>query len=153
MSNILLNDTKGNHCTVVSGLPDLPERFYNTYETITQIAESFSSEEWGAFEAWYSHDGLQETLSEWFDYDILARYQTLTQDIDPHIDHGIITRKYLYLWNTGGSDVWTHWWHDNKITQSMRLQPFVWYDMDVGTTHSVSGIEHPRLGVSIICKN
>ena len=67
-----------------------------------------------------------------------------------HIDYG---RKYAfnYFLDTGGDNVWTHWYDaDKNIIESHRAEPFRWHMIAVNPElHSADGIEPGRQRVCI----
>jgi hypothetical protein len=95
---------------------------------------------------------LKEKLQPLFNFDITGRifYQIIKKGISTHKDVG---RKiiYNYLLDTGGADVYTNFYDEDKVTElfSVRIPVHTWHKMDVSYYHNVIGIEVPRVAISI----
>ncbi len=95
---------------------------------------------------------LTEKLQPLFNFDIKERvfYQIIKKGISTHKDVG---RKiiYNYILDTGGSDVHTNFYAEDKITElfSIKIPSHTWHKMDVSFFHNVVGIEKPRVAISI----
>jgi hypothetical protein len=95
---------------------------------------------------------LVELLQPFFEFDITKRifYQIIKKGISTHKDIG---RKiiYNYLLDTGGTDVYTKFYDEDKTTEmfSVNIPVHTWHQMDVSYYHNVVGVETPRVAISI----
>lgn len=95
---------------------------------------------------------LKRKLQPLFNFDITGRifYQIIKKGIDTHKDVG---RKiiYNYILNQGGNDVYTKFFNEDKVTEkfSIKIPKHTWHKMDVSFFHNVTGIETPRVAISV----
>lgn len=100
----------------------------------------------------YNNNILVQELQPLFDFDIKDRVfiQIIKKGISTHKDVG---RKiiYNYLLDTGGDNVYTHFYDEDKTTElyKVNLPVHTWHQMDVTHYHNVTGIEHDRIAISV----
>lgn len=133
----------------------IPENFYITDESymITHFVNSHPYPDYPYYRQYKCKDNtLKEKLQPLFDFDITDRifYQIVKKGISIHKDVG---RKiiYNYLLDTGGPDVYTNFYNEDKETElfSVKIPVRTWHKMDVSYYHNVIGIESPRIAISI----
>jgi hypothetical protein len=82
--------------------------------------------------------------------DMWWAFQFIRGDLKPHID--VVTKyKFVYLLDTGGTDVITKWYNDDQteIVDSVVLEPLRWHILKVDTWHSVQGVAPGQTRYSI----
>jgi hypothetical protein len=100
----------------------------------------------------YNYSILEDHLQPLFNFDITNRVfiQIIKKGISIHKDTG---RKiiYNYLIDTGGANVYTHFFDEDKKTElySVNIPVNAWHKMDVSYYHNVTGITHNRIAITI----
>lgn len=100
----------------------------------------------------YNNNTLVQELQPLFDFDIKDRVfiQIIKKGISTHKDVG---RKiiYNYLLDTGGDNVCTHFYDEDKTTElyKVNIPVHTWHHMDVSHYHNVTGIERNRIAISV----
>ena len=104
---------------------------------------------------------LFDWLTKTFNKPIIAYYQVMLNDIDPHVDRKR-TKAINYLIQTGGENATTIIYKEKakpgpykgKVTvaESKILKLKRWHSIDVTSIHSVKNIEssQPRISVSVM---
>jgi len=100
----------------------------------------------------YNSNTLVKILQPLFNFDIRGRifYQIIKKGISTHKDIG---RKiiYNYILDTGGEEVFTRFYEEDKVTESLsvKIPLHKWHKLDTTHYHNVTGIERPRVAISV----
>ena len=104
---------------------------------------------------------LFDWLTKTFNRPIIAYYQVMHNDIDPHVDRKR-TKAINYLIQTGGENATTFIYKQKAkpgpykgtvtVEESKILELNRWHSIDVTRIHAVKNIEsnHPRISVSVM---
>jgi len=138
----------------VNFLPTIPKELINSLEEIESFENVFPYPDFKHTYASYKvPKTLENFLQDFFDYSVVVRYQVIKQDLPIHVDVGINGIKYNYLLDTGGDSVITRFW--DKIESSQRIlfevksKSLSWHWLRIDTPHDVTGVEHPRISVTV----
>lgn len=99
-------------------------------------------------------DSFNAPVDEWCKANICDEmwwgFQFIKGDLKKHIDVGT-KYKFVYLIDTGGSDVITEWYNEfqTEVVDSVVLEPHKWHILKVDTWHSVRGIDPGKVRYSI----
>lgn len=97
-------------------------------------------------------DSNNELLNNWCQRyickDIYWGVQLMTEDLPVHVDEGT-TLKFVYLFQTGGDEVKTHFWQDGEIQETYVIPTNQWHTLKVDTEHSVVGIQPRERRISV----
>lgn len=129
----------------------------NNLASITTLPDYSPFKEYEKFKQFLITDqALLDYIQQFFNFDVKnnSYYQIIKEGVATHIDvdRSII---YNYLIDTGGNDVYTVWYQEDKITENYRIKiPVnVWHKLDVTTYHSVLGITGNRIAITVFEKN
>lgn len=92
---------------------------------------------------------LTACIQEQFNTDVQVRYQVALKDLAPHVDICKQEYKYIYVYNTGGSNVNTTFWKEDGSCINKICKSNTWYKLHVKTLHSVVGLIAPRLSITV----
>lgn len=135
--------------------PKVPQEFCITDETfmIEQFQPAHPYPDYPYYRQFKCYNNtLYEKLQPLFDFNIRDRifYQIVKHGISTHKDTG---RKiiYNYLLDTGGDNVYTNFYDENKTTEvfSVKIPSQTWHRLDVSYYHNVINIQKPRIAISI----
>lgn len=133
-------------------LPQLPQSI------VDQINFNFDDYERKSGRGVYTWtDSFNESVNEWCQKNICAEmywgFQIIRGDLGIHKDVGTLT-KFCYLLDTGGDNVITEFFEDDKITvvDSVNLEPHRWHILKVDTFHGIRGVDPGRIRFSITGK-
>ena len=109
---------------------------------------------------WYKVYDSNQELKDWVQLNFpveveLVEYIVSDQALPIHIDLGR-NSAYNYLIDTGGHNLVTQFYSDDKTTiiDSCEYQVNRWYQLNVGIPHSVEGTQtHPRFLISVTPKS
>ena len=76
------------------------------------------------------------------------RYQLLRDGIPKHVDVDRVM-CYNYILQSGGVNVETVWWDNDKEIYRTRLPEKKWHKINVSTEHSIENIETERVAISV----
>jgi hypothetical protein len=100
-------------------------------------------------------DSNNKLLNKWCQQNICADMywgvQLMSSDLPIHIDDGT-TIKFVYLLQTGGENVRTHFHTGDQITETYIIPNQTWHILRVNTEHSVEGIAKDSKRISITGK-
>lgn len=130
-----------------------PASLVASVDEVRGMENCFPSSEWAhVYASFKPPPQLVEWAEDHFHQLVLCRYQLIQADLEPHIDIGDEPWKYNLLLTTGG-DVRTRWWHNDHIVEEARLDPMMWYSLNVAQTHDAVGITSPRLSIVVRCRS
>lgn len=95
---------------------------------------------------------IENIIKDYINFDIKGKtyFQVVKNEIPIHVDKGrdII---YNYLFSTGGKEVYTVFYENDKTTEKFRVKiPLhTWHKMDVSNYHTVLGLEDVRAAITI----
>lgn len=134
-------------------LPEIPsppkQYLYSSLEQIRfNTTESmFFPGIYGSFRLGDSVD-LEGFFKPYFSFDTQGRfgYQYIGENILTHKDVGRV-ETYNFILDTGGDDVTTVWYDDDKTTviHEEVIKPMVWHKIRVDKYHTVTNITRPRI--------
>ena len=135
----------------VVDLPKIPEGLAITDPKILRQGKNMFSDDPSGDDWYFTHalsDELYNFLQQHFDFKIKANYQLIGKQLTPHTDLG---RKfaYNYLFLTGGDDVKTRWYDNEKVIYEVTAPLYTWHRIQVDVTHDISEITSPRLSLSV----
>ena len=135
-------------------LPEVPEQLIKSLDDIIQYpvtsGDYISTQYSNVFRTHYVELELEEWLKTIFDFPFLAQYQIINQGIPIHKDKGNRLIAYNYLLVSGGSEVITSVYDDNKnLLQAENIQLKRWHRLETGYFHGVDGIDSNFTRVSI----
>ena len=99
-------------------------------------------------------DSFNYSIDKWCKENVCAdvyfAFQIIKTDIDIHIDNQTKI-KFLYILETGGNDVITEWYSEDKktVVNSVVLEPNKWCMIKVDSPHSVKNVESGKTRFSI----
>ena len=99
-------------------------------------------------------DSFNYSIDKWCKENICAdvyfAFQIIKTDIDIHIDNQTKI-KFLYILETGGDNVITEWYSEDKktVVNSVVLEPNKWCMIKVDSPHSVKNVESGKTRFSI----
>ena len=101
-------------------------------------------------------DSYNEKLNIWaqqnISQEIYFAFQMMTGDLPAHKDGGTLT-KFVYILDTGGSNVVTKFWDDDfNLLDEYVIEPQRWHILKADTYHSVEGIEENRYRWSVTAR-
>lgn len=142
------------YCETIDYLPHIPQDMISSLTDIEKRVNVFPDPM--AVETYASYE-IEQELQEWaqsqFDYPVVARYQVIKKNLPIHRDLGIKGTKYNFLITTGGNNVITKWWDDEKnpttVLYEMIAKPLVWYNLNIETPHEVINVTEPRISITI----
>lgn len=74
--------------------------------------------------------------------------QVITGNLPAHKDFGT-SLKFIYIIETGGGDVRTNFYNDNKhLINSYVIAPNTWHTLKADTLHDVKNVEQVRISIS-----
>ena len=76
------------------------------------------------------------------------RYQLLRDGIPKHVDVDRVM-CYNYILQSGGVNVETVWWDNDKEIYRTRIPEKKWHKINVTTEHSIENIETERVAISV----
>lgn len=134
-------------------LPQLPN------ELIKKINFDFTQYEAKVQASTYSwSDSFNQDINEWCQQNICSNMYWAFQiikgsELDIHVDRNTLI-KFVYLLDTGGDNVVTSFYKDDKTTviESVTLEPYRWHMLKVDVPHGVTGIDPARTRFSITGK-
>lgn len=109
--------------------------------------------EGGSIYSWT--DDFNQDVNAWCQSNICDTmywaFQIIRGDLEMHKDTGGTLTKLIYLLETGGSNVATEFYADDKTTllESVVLEPHRWHILKADTYHGVSGVEPGKIRFSI----
>lgn len=125
-------------------LPPIPDSVVSTIEMDFGKYEKKDQGNHGDSYKW--SDSFNTEINRWCQENICNEmwwaFQFIKDDLGIHKD--IVTKyKFVYLLDTGGNNVITEWFDDDKTTvvDSVVLEPQRWHILKVDTWHSVRGID------------
>ena len=131
-------------------LPAIPE------EIIRDLPRSLQSYELQNNGNYNWTDSCNAQLNEWAQKNICSEmyfaFQFMTGDIPIHKDIGTRT-KFVYIIETGGSQVTTKFWDDDhNLLDEYCIAKNRWHILKADTNHSVEGIEPGNLRWSVTAR-
>lgn len=140
------------YCEIVDFIPRIPENLIEDIDTIkTKYQNLFNTPKLSDVYASYeTSDQLHNYIQNFFDYEILVRYQLIGRKLPIHIDRNTVTVKYNYLITTGGDNVKTRWFDNNKnLLYETVCEKNKWYKLDIKTLHDITNINASRLSITV----
>lgn len=138
----------------VNDLPHPPHELLDDIPTIIQTRKNMHfdihSKVYGSYT---TNPDLESFYQQYFDNEIVCRYQLINDELPIHIDGGLEDQwKYNYLLDTGGQ-VYTSFW--TSVNDSPQLvyrticEPLTWYHLNVSMPHSISKPDSTRFSLVI----
>jgi hypothetical protein len=146
-----------NLCIKNNNLPIIPNELISSLEEIEKLKNCFPDKDFNHTYASYEvPNELDKFLQNFFDYPIVVRYQVIKKKLPIHID--VNTKaKFNYLIKSGGNQVTTRWWDDDKNPtkklQECEMKELEWYYLKVDVPHDISEIENTRISITIKINN
>ncbi len=108
------------------------------------------------FDNYHWTDTHNKKLNQWCQENICSdmyfAFQIMTGDLPIHKDIGTKT-KFVYVIETGGSNVYTKFWDDDsELLDEYLIEKHRWHILKADTNHSVTGIEPGKLRRSITAR-
>ena len=133
-------------------LPQIPKSVLNTVnynynDYIKKAGEGGGTYSWS--------DDYNQEINSWCQQNICDTmywaFQIIRGDLGIHKDTGGTLTKLTYLLETGGSNVATEFYADDKTTLLERvvLEPHSWHILKADTYHGVTGVESGKIRFSI----
>lgn len=130
-----------------------PPHLVASIDEVLQMENCFPASEWAhVYASFKPPQQLVEWAEDVFDNVVLVRYQLIQQNLEPHIDIGDEPWKYNLILTTGG-DVTTRWWDGDVVMETAKLEPLMWYSLNVHQTHDIIGLTSPRLSIVVRCRS
>jgi hypothetical protein len=134
--------------------PPIPQRLVKPIDEIIDLVDKTSSiiphDYTDVFNTRYVGPELHKWLETVFNFQFLAQYQIIKNGIPIHKDKANRLIAYNYLLATGGSNVITSVYDNNKVLlQAECLELHRWHRLKTGYFHGVEGIEDTRVSLSI----
>lgn len=133
-------------------LPRLPAEILAQINPNFDLYEKKDAGRHGNIYTW--SDSFNQAINEWCQQNICNEmywgFQIIRGDLVPHIDI-TTTVKMTYLVDTGGPDVITEWYSDDKTTviDSVVLEANRWHVLKVDTWHGVRNVDPGAVRLSI----
>lgn len=136
---------------VEPSFPPVPMELREPLEVVCARENLFPNKDYKPYTAHLCSAEIEAWAATWLDPKYCVYYQVVHSDLPIHQDVSVNDRKFNFIMDQGGSEVYTHWWAEE---QGPRLESAIfevekWYNFDIRTWHSVTGIEHPRLSIVI----
>lgn len=149
-----MNRSNINYYKEIDWLPRIPDTLIEDFESFSKRGNIFRSETVeGIYESYLVLPELRNFLQEYFDRPINARYQVINSQLPVHIDIGSFSRKFNYILDPGGEDVFTRWWNsvDNpeNIIYSTIAPSRKWHEIRVDVPHDISAVLYPRISIEV----
>jgi hypothetical protein len=131
-------------------LPSVPEEIIQSLPVDIDVYEKHTQQNY------HWTDSFNEKLNAWaqenISQEIYFAFQLMTGDLPPHKDIGTLT-KFVYILNTGGSNVVTKFWDDDfNLLDEYIIEPQRWHILKADTYHSVEGIEADKFRWSVTAR-
>lgn len=133
-------------------LPLIPQSVVATMEMNFDKYEKRDAGRHGDTYKW--SDSFNTEINKWCQENICNEmwwaFQFIKGDLGIHQD--VVTKyKFVYLLDTGGDDVITEWFNDDKteVVDSVVLEPLRWHILKVDTWHSVRGVKEGSTRYSV----
>jgi hypothetical protein len=141
------------YCSTIDWLPVPPEELVDDLDRIPELRENMMASIVPAelYESYNTGIELEQYYQQYFDYDIVCRYQIIHKEIGVHVDYGIEDYKYNYLFDTGGTVATHHWTsvEDPQLLNTTYCDQGVWYELNVAIPHSISKPDSTRYSLVI----
>lgn len=142
------------YLTKIDFIPPVPKNLILSVDEARQNENTYAgSAPVDVYGSFYPNESLRDWIQQYYDYEVVVRYQIFTQSLPIHRDHGILGRKSNYIIEAGGDNVLTQWWDDEKNPQKIlhqeKCETNTWYDLDIETPHSVINVEKTRYSITV----
>lgn len=131
-------------------LPIIPYDILPTFEELKDFDGLFVTPSNQKFMCADAPDDINNYVNSFFEDKVMVGVQAILGDLQKHSDYGLKGTKIIYNYELGGDDVTTEWYdEDNNIIERVIFDPFTWYELDIETPHSVSGITGIRMALQV----
>jgi hypothetical protein len=133
-------------------LPRIPDEILAKINPDFDLYEKKDAGKHGNIYTW--SDSFNQAVNDWCQQNICDEmywgFQIIRGDLVPHIDN-VTEVKMTYLVDTGGPDVITEWYAEDKTTiiDSVVLEANRWHILKVNTWHSVRNVAPEAVRLSI----
>ena len=122
------------YCEEISDLPIIPSHLIKDLKTIESYKDLFlkkTNKYSGIYSSYESNTDLSDYIQQFFDHQVLVRYQVIKKSLPVHVDKANVSNKLNYIIDPGG-DVKTRWWSSveepRKIISEYKQLINRWYD-------------------------
>ena len=132
--------------------PAIPNSVLLSVSNVISKPETDRPDQNSYFKPKYSNADLRTWCKQNILSDFLrVNYFVIPKDLPQHKDRNNRMIAFNYILDPGGSNVVTNIYDDDQTTllDSVCIEPFRWHYIVTGKFHSVVGIEHTRVSVSI----
>jgi len=134
-------------------LPKIPQSIVPNLDDFKSLAISDYNYDWTDKYNKQINKFCQENVCDtgYFGFQIISGYLQKHKDIQKQHTGMITSCKLVYHFDLGGTDVITQFWEDDKKTlvKEYKMDLHEWYLINVGTYHSVTGIEKNRIRIAV----
>ena len=133
-------------------LPRIPDEILSQINPNFELYEKKDAGRHGDIYTW--SDSFNQAINNWCQQNICDEmywgFQIIRGDLVPHIDN-VTKVKMTYLVDTGGQDVVTEWYAEDKTTviDSVVLEANRWHILRVDTWHGVRNVSPDSARLSI----
>jgi hypothetical protein len=129
-------------------LPNIPEHLIDSIQDI--IDKPMLTSGFRYFKNKPVSNELKMWLQSVFDFEIHPSYQFIYDGLPIHIDRGNRISAYNYLLDTGGDNVITTVYNQERIPlQSEKIELKRWHRINTGMLHGVYGINPDKIRISL----
>jgi hypothetical protein len=136
--------------------PVIPKKFYQDVHDICTTSEDelykFVGEGYSSLQLY----PIKGELKEWILSNIPVEFgdcfhiHTIVNDVKPHKDHMNQKFKLNFIFHTGGGNVITNFYNDDKnLISSVCIKANTWHVFDGTISHSVHNIAYPRVAITL----
>ena len=143
------------YCEEISDLPIIPSHLIKDLKTIESYKDLFlkkTNKYSGIYSSYESNTDLSDYIQQFFDHQVLVRYQVIKKSLPVHVDKANVSNKLNYIIDPGG-DVKTRWWSSveepRKIISEYKQLINRWYRLDIHTPHDISMPPNPRISITV----
>ena len=143
------------YCEEISDLPIIPSHLIKDLKTIESYKDLFlkkTNKYSGSYSSYESNTDLSDYIQQFFDHQVLVRYQVIKKSLPVHVDKANVSNKLNYIIDPGG-DVKTRWWSSveepRKIISEYKQLINRWYRLDIHTPHDISMPTNPRISITV----
>jgi len=135
-------------------IPKVPNNLLLTIEEAMDNENTYQgSAPKNIYGSFICNESLYDWIQQYFNYEVIVRYQIIGQDLPLHRDHGIIGTKANYLITSGGENVITQWWDDehnpSKMLYEEKCDINTWYNLNIEEPHTVLNVKETRYSITV----
>lgn len=131
-------------------LPIIPRDILPTIDDVKGLDGLFVTPTNQKFMCADAPEDISDHVNSFFDEEMIVGVQAILDDLQKHSDYGLKGTKIIYNYELGGDNVTTEWYDkDSNIIEQVIFEPHTWYELDIETPHSVSGITGTRMALQV----